>query len=340
MSLLDEKMEQNPMLVVRGLLKRYPGATVDAVSEVSFSIPKGSICGFIGPNGAGKTTTMRICSTLELPDQGDAFVDGYSVLSYPDEVRKRIGFMPDAFPIDPSVPVADMLEFFGRAHGLWGDDLRSMTESVVEFTNLSAMLDKPFGSLSKGMKQRAALGTILMHDPQLLILDEPAAGLDPRARVELRTLLTMLAEQGKTILISSHILAELTEICTHAIVIEQGKLKATRTLVETAQGREVAVGEDESKEAEHASGKGALRTLYLETLTHPEMVMTFLNDLEMVEFCSLQKKGIAVQIRGDLQIQASLLKVLVEQGLEPVQLVEQKMDLEDLFLSITEGKVQ
>ena len=218
------------VLIVKGLTKRYPGASVEAVSDLSFSLPKGSICGFIGPNGAGKTTTMRICSTLELPDSGEAFVDGYSVLSHPDEVRRRIGFMPDAFPIDPTIQVRDMLEFFGRAHGLWGQTLADMKTSVVEFTNLQDMLDKQFGALSKGMKQRAALATVLMHDPQLLILDEPAAGLDPRARVELRTLLRLLSDQGKTILISSHILAELTEICTHAVVIEQGCLKANRSL--------------------------------------------------------------------------------------------------------------
>ena len=160
-------------LIVQGITKRYPKASVDAVSDLSFALPVGSICGFIGPNGAGKTTTMRICSTLEMPDSGDVFVGGYSVLSHPDKVRQQIGFMPDAFPIDPAVLVCDMLEFFGRAHGLWGEALQQMTESVVNFTNLTELLQKPFGALSKGMKQRAALATVLMHDPQLLILDEP-----------------------------------------------------------------------------------------------------------------------------------------------------------------------
>ena len=185
------------VLIVKGLTKRYPGASVEAVSDLSFSLPKGSICGFIGPNGAGKTTTMRICSTLELPDMGEAFVDGYSVLSHPDEVRRRIGFMPDAFPIDPTIQVRDMLEFFGRAHGLWGQTLADMKTSVVEFTNLQDMLDKQFGALSKGMKQRAALATVLMHDPQLLILDEPAAGLDPRARSGAANLIDCWLTKGK-----------------------------------------------------------------------------------------------------------------------------------------------
>ena len=325
------------VLIVKGLTKRYPGASVDAVSDLSFSLSKGSICGFIGPNGAGKTTTMRICSTLELPDTGEAFVDGYSVLSHPDEVRRRIGFMPDAFPIDPTIKVRDMLEFFGRAHGLWGQNLTDMKASVVEFTNLQDMLDKQFGALSKGMKQRAALATVLMHDPQLLIWDEPAAGLDPRARVELRTLLRLLADQGKTILISSHILAELTEICTHAVVIEQGCLKANRSLTSVQEG-----GTETQASSDGASDeivKPAVR-LYVETLQHPEFVCKLLTETDGVIGAVPHDFGVLMEFKGDKEAQADLLKLLVDSNVQPTRFVEQKMDLEDLFLSLTEGKVQ
>lgn len=330
------KLMNGNMLIVDGLTKCYPGAEVDAVSDLSFALPRGSICGFIGPNGAGKTTTMRICSTLEMPDRGDVWVDGYSVLEYPDEVRKRIGFMPDAFPIDPNVLVEDMLEFFGRAHGLWGDELAAMVESVVAFTTLEELLRKPFGALSKGMKQRAALATVLMHDPQLLILDEPAAGLDPRARVELRTLLQLLAQQGKTILISSHILAELTEICTHAVVIEQGKLKADRSLrshsaIQTDGGH--------STDEEDGSFIGTT-TLYLETLENAEFVCELLSSIEGIQSCQPHEQGVQLVFQGNREAQAQLLKVLVEKGVQPVRFLEQKMDLEDLFLSLTEGNVQ
>ena len=324
------------VLIVKGITKRYPGASVDAVSDLSFTLPKGSICGFIGPNGAGKTTTMRICSTLELPDSGDAFIDGYSVLSHPDEVRRRIGFMPDAFPIDPTILVRDMLEFFGRAHGLWGQSLQEMKDSVVEFTALQGMMDKPFGALSKGMKQRAALATVLMHDPQLLILDEPAAGLDPRARVELRTLLRLLADQGKTILISSHILAELTEICTHAVVIEQGCLKANRSLTSV---QEAASLETETLGPESGMAKPAVR-LYVEALQHPEFVCKLLTDTKGVKGAVIHENGVLLEFEGDREAQAGLLKVLVDSNVQPTRFVEQKMDLEDLFLSLTEGKVQ
>ena len=324
------------VLIVKGLTKRYSGAFVDAVSDLSFALPKGSICGFIGPNGAGKTTTMRICSTLELPDSGDAFVDGYSILSHPDEVRRRIGFMPDAFPIDPSILVRDMLDFFGRAHGLWGQALQEMKDSVIEFTTLQDMMDKPFGALSKGMKQRAALATVLMHDPQLLILDEPAAGLDPRARVELRTLLRLLADQGKTILISSHILAELTEICTHAVVIEQGCLKANRSLTSVD---ETASSEGEVMGITSALGKPAVR-LYVETLQHPEFVCKLLSETSGVKGAVIHEVGVLLEFEGGKEAQAELLKLLVDSNVQPTRFVEQKMDLEDLFLSLTEGKVQ
>ena len=323
------------VLIVKGLTKRYSGSAVDAVSDLSFSLPKGSICGFIGPNGAGKTTTMRICSTLELPDSGDAFIEGYSVLSHPDEVRRRIGFMPDAFPIDPTILVRDMLGFFGRAHGLWGQSLQDMKDSVVEFTTLQDMMGKPFGSLSKGMKQRAALATVLMHDPQLLILDEPAAGLDPRARVELRTLLRLLADQGKTILISSHILAELTEICTHAVVIEQGCLKANRSLTSVD---DTSVLDSEMTDS-GGIGKPAVR-LYVETLQHPEFVCKLLVETVGVKGAVIHEQGVLLEFEGDKEAQAELLKSLVDNNVQPTRFVEQKMDLEDLFLSLTEGKVQ
>ena len=277
---------------------------------------------------------MRICSTLELPDSGNAFVGGHSILSHPDEVRKQIGFMPDIFPVPPEFPVGEMLDFFGRAHGLWGSGLRTMSESVIEFTNLSSMLRKPFGALSKGMKQRAALATVLMHDPQLLILDEPAAGLDPRARVELRTLLTILAEQGKTVLISSHILAELSEICDRAVVIEQGKMRAERTL------KDGKVVSDNQESGVNNEVQSLITPLYLETLVHPEMVLSLIESFPFIQACRLHEDGILLSFNGDKETQAEFLKTLVEKGLSPVRLVEQQVNLEDLFLSLTEGNVQ
>ncbi len=309
------------LLDVRGVYKSYDGL-VNVVEDVSFSIPEGSICGFLGPNGAGKTTTMRICSTLELPDAGDVFVDGFSVLSHPREARSKIGFMPDAFPIEPTIVASEMLEFFGRSHGLWGAELKEMTDMVVEFTNLEPILPKKFGELSKGMKQRATLATILMHNPKILILDEPAAGLDPRARVELRQLLKLLADQGKSILISSHILAELSELCDQVVVIEKGKMKGrgdVRRLI------------SETKEQGN---------FWLQTLADSEMVATFLKTQEYIDEVNVQNGIITFNFNGDLQAQASLIHDLCEREFYPVRFAEQETNLEDIFMSLTEGKVQ
>ena len=309
------------LLDVQKLYKSYDGI-VNVVDDVSFSVPEGSICGFLGPNGAGKTTTMRICSTLELPDAGDVFIDGFSVRSHPREARSKIGFMPDLFPVEPTIIVTEMLEFFGRSHGLWGQELKDMTEMVVDFTNLDPILPKQFGALSKGMKQRASLATILMHNPSLLILDEPAAGLDPRARIELRQLLQLLAERGKSILISSHILAELSELCDQVVVIEKGGMKGqgnVRTLLK------------EKKD------KG---NFWLKTLADAEMVASLLSSQEHVEEVAHQKDIITFNYSGDLQAQAALIQRLCENQFYPVRFAEQETNLEDLFMSLTEGQVQ
>lgn len=309
------------LLDVQNLFKSYDGI-VNVVEDVSFSIPEGSICGFLGPNGAGKTTTMRICATLELPDDGDVFIDGFSVLSHPIEARTKIGFMPDAFPIEPTILAAEMLEFFGRSHGLYGKELKDMTDMVVEFTNLEPILPKQFGALSKGMKQRASLATILMHNPKLLILDEPAAGLDPRARIELRQLLKVLAEQGKSILISSHILAELSELCDQVVVIEKGKMRGqgdVRRLI------------SETKEQ---------GDFWLQTLADPELVAAFLKSQENIEEVRVQKGIITFNFNGDLKEQARLIQRLCEQEFYPIRFAEQETNLEDIFMSLTEGQVQ
>ena len=180
-----------------------------AVNDVSFDFSSGSIVGFIGPNGAGKTTAIKIMSTLDLPDSGDVFYDGTSVLLKPDEVRRIIGYMPDSLPDYKDVMVWEYLDFFARSFGLKGDERRRTLSDIEEFTSLGEMRYKYLASLSKGMKQRVSLGRTLIHNPKVLIMDEPAAGLDPRARLELRSLLKILSGQGKAILLSSHILSEL-----------------------------------------------------------------------------------------------------------------------------------
>ena len=199
---------------------------------MSFQAGPGQVVGFIGPNGAGKTTSMRILATLDLPTAGDAFVEEYSVVDDPDKVRQILGFMPDAFGRYSNVNVLEYLDFYAARAYM---DLRSARHRpravemsrVMAFTELARLAEKPIDTLSKGLSQRLGLGRTLIHDPRVLILDEPAAGLDPRARVELRELIHLLAiDLKKTVLISSHILTELSEICDSAAIIEAGRILA------------------------------------------------------------------------------------------------------------------
>ena len=204
-------------------LRKHFGRT-RAVDGISFEFDAGQIFGFVGPNGAGKTTTMRIMATLEEPTGGDAFVDGVSVTQYPEQVRRLVGFVPDALPAHGDTTVSEYLDFFARAYGLRAKARRGAVEAVEEFAGIGPIRGKLLKALSKGMKQRVSLARALIHDPSLLIMDEPAAGLDPRARIELRELLCALAGRGKTVFISSHILTELTEICHGVVIIERGRI--------------------------------------------------------------------------------------------------------------------
>ena len=203
-------LTSQPMIELRNLHRQF-GRT-RAVDDVSFSVQQGQVFGYIGPNGAGKTTSMRILATLDLPTAGDAFVDGFSVVEDPDRVRRRLGFMPDYFTTYANVNVHEYLDFFARAYQLRGRQRADAIDRVMDFTGLDVLADKPIDGLSKGMKQRLCLGRALIHDPAVMVLDEPAAGLDPRARIELREMIRTLANTGKTILISSHILTELAAI--------------------------------------------------------------------------------------------------------------------------------
>ncbi|MGE3163751.1 MAG: ABC transporter ATP-binding protein [Planctomycetota bacterium] len=191
---------------------------------LTFAVERGEIFGFIGPNGAGKTTTIRTLATLLQTHQGEVWIDGVNVLEAPEEVRRRIGYMPDYVGVYPGLTVQEYLEFFAAAYRIRGARRRSTVADVVELTELGALRDREVQVLSKGMRQRLCLAQTLLHDPKLLILDEPASGLDPRARVEFRMLLRELREMGKTIFLSSHILTELSTICDSVGIIEQGRL--------------------------------------------------------------------------------------------------------------------
>ena len=213
------------MIEVEGLHKRF-GSQV-ALQAVDFSIPAGEIFGFIGPNGAGKTTTIRILATLALPDAGSATIGGIPVAQDPHAVRELIGYMPDFFGVYDRLTSMEYLEFYAACHGVPRRRRRAVAQELLELVDLTDRTDDQVDTLSRGMKQRLCLGRALVHDPQVLLLDEPASGLDPRARIEMRELIRELRRMGKTILVSSHILPELEELCTWVGFIDAGRMVAS-----------------------------------------------------------------------------------------------------------------
>ena len=307
-------------LEIRGITRRFDALT--AVDRVSFAVQPGEIYGFIGPNGAGKTTTMRICATLDLPDDGDVFVDGISVLDEPRLARAKLGFMPDNYGAYPHTTVFEYLDFYARAYGLRGARRRRTLAEVMDFTGLAALDQKLIHTLSKGMKQRLCLAKTLLPDPSVLILDEPAAGLDPRARVELRELVKALGGMGKALLISSHILTELAEMCDGIAVIEGGRLLANGTVEDIHR-----------KLQPHLS-------IYVRVLgSHEEAEKALLEEPNVSNVRPL-REGLAFDFVGDDAAAADLLARLVARGVRPVEFAGEQLRLEDVFLSLTEGRVQ
>lgn len=293
-----------------------------ALDGVSFSFDSGHIFGFVGPNGAGKTTTMRILSTMMEPDEGDAFINGVSVVQDPEQARHHVGFVPDTLPSHKDITVHEYLDFFARAYGLRGKRCRTAVEDIVEFTGVGGMRDKVLAALSKGMKQRVSVGRALINDPSIILMDEPAAGLDPRARIELRELLGALARQNKAILISSHILSELTEICHGVVIIERGKVLETGTV------------------AEIKSRMNATLRLAIRPLEDLDTVRRELQLLPMVEEVHEEGPLLMVSVNGGESAGADILTTLIARGCRLAEFRQETVDLEDIFMTITKGIVQ
>jgi ABC-2 type transport system ATP-binding protein len=312
---------RRPLIEVRRL-HRYFGPT-KAVYDMTFEVYAGEVFGYIGPNGAGKTTSMRILATLDEPTYGDAFVDGFSVVDDPDRVRRRLGFMPDYFGTYQNVNVVEYLDFFARAYGLRSYQRKAAIDFAMEFTLLDQLADKPILGLSKGMKQRLCLGRTMIHDPAVLILDEPAAGLDPRARIELREMIGRLAELGKTVLISSHILTELAEMCHRVGIIEQGRLLAVGSVDEIS-----------------ASSREMRSEVRLRTLNDVARLLAWLRARGDVEDVSDRAGQIVFTHAGGQAEQADMLRELVVGGFSIIEFGSKTKSLEDVFLHVTEGRVQ
>ena len=215
-------MTTPPLVEVKNITRSF--GSVQALKGVSFSLERGQVVGLIGANGAGKTTTMRILASLDTPDTGGVRVGGIDIVQEPNRVRRNIGWMPDHFQAYRDMTVLDYLDFFGRAHGFRGRELVGRVMEVMEFTELTSLQARPMDRMSKGQTQRLCLARTLLNNPDFLLLDEPAAGLDPQARMEFKNLVRILRERGKTLLISSHILTELAEMCDTLVFMDQGRV--------------------------------------------------------------------------------------------------------------------
>ena len=302
-----------------GLVKRYDGTL--AVAGIDLAVAEGEIFGLVGPNGAGKTTTLRILATLLMPSAGTAEIAGMSVTRNPDDVRRVLGFMPDSFGVYDDMKVWEYLDFFARCYGIGPAERRRMIGDLLELVDLGDKRDNYVQTLSRGMQQRLCLAHALVHDPQVLLLDEPASGLDPRARVELRELLRELRTLGKTILISSHILPELEELCTSVAIVDRGQV--------LAQGR--------VSDIERRLRFGAvLRVrLMLEGEALEAARARFGQDPDVASAILLEDGTIELGFRGDDAATARLLAASVAEGLPIVSFARAASDLEELFLQVT-----
>ncbi len=311
------------IIEARGLTKRYGKLT--ALRSLDLTVEEGAVFGFVGPNGAGKTTTMRILATLLRPTAGEAWVAGHSVLTQRRGVRRAIGYMPDFFGVYGDMKVWEYLDFFAACYEIPAETRQRLTGDLLELVDLAHRREDYVDALSRGMKQRLCLARTLAHDPQVLILDEPASGLDPRARIEIRELLRELQGMGKTILVSSHILSEIQEICTHVGIIEAGQLVATGTLAEMRKRIQ-----DQ-------------RIVRIGLTGRIEEAQAWLSDRpDVMDVQPVTKNG-----EGDLQLLFSgdddglsrFLIELVAAGFPVVMFREESGDLEDLFMRLTKGVV-
>jgi ABC-2 type transport system ATP-binding protein len=311
---------------IQNLTKRYDGLT--ALDDLTLSVEEGAVVGFIGPNGAGKTTTMRILTTLLRPTDGQAWVAGHEVMAEPKAVRRIIGYMPDFFGVYEDMKVWEYLDFFAACYDVPASLRSSMIDDLLALVDLDHKKETFVDELSRGMKQRLCLARTLTHDPQVLILDEPASGLDPRARIEMRELLRELKNMGKTIFFSSHILSEVADICTSIAVLEAGKL--------------VAYGNVEEMKRQLR----AQRLLEARVLGELAPVQDFLLQQEEVGTvvtapeADLPPDAVRFDFSGDDAALSRLLADLINAGIPVISFSEETGDLEDVFLHVTRGLVQ
>jgi ABC-2 type transport system ATP-binding protein len=314
------------IIEIKNLTITYNGRR--AVDDLSLNVEKGDIFGFVGPNGAGKTSTIRVMATLLEPRRGDILVGGHSVKNAPTEVQKQIGYMPDIFGVYNDMLVWEYLDFFGACYQIPEDERQTLINDLLELVDLSERRNDDIQRLSQGMKQRLSLARTLLHDPNVLLLDEPASGLDPRARVEIRELLRELAKMGKTIFFSTHILADVTEICTRVAILEEGKLVAYGAI------------DDLQKQLIPT------RKMQVSVLGDGEAAVTLLNKHHLITnvtpFENPTKVGqseIHFDFSGTEEEKSALLAELVAAKIPVIRFTEDQQNMESVFMRATKGIV-
>ncbi|HAW30420.1 ABC transporter ATP-binding protein [Gimesia maris] len=308
------------MIETRNLTKRY--GDLIAVNNINLSLGEGDVFGFIGPNGSGKTTTMRMIATLLSPDYGEAYVCGKSIYTHPEEIRRLVGFMPDFFGVYDDMTVIEYLEFFASAYRIKGPQRRKICEEKLELVDMTFKRDAMVNQLSRGQTQRIGLARVLLHEPQVLLLDEPASGLDPRARIEIRNLLKRLGELKKTVIVSSHILPELADVCTRVGMIEKGNLIVDDNVDEVMKKARqqiilhVGVGENTDKAA------------------------ALLQAHDLVSKLEVKKNVMLVTLKSDVKDYTFIPSLLISEGFKLSLFREEEINLETAFMELTKGLVQ
>ncbi|MBT5017275.1 ABC transporter ATP-binding protein [Planctomicrobium sp.] len=308
------------MLETIKLTKRY--GDLVAANEITINLSQGDVFGFIGPNGSGKTTTMRMIATLLNPDYGECYVCGKSIYTNPEEIRRLVGYMPDFFGVYDDMTVIEYLEFFAATYRINGPGRRKICEEKLELVDMSFKRDAMVNQLSRGQTQRIGLARTLLHEPELLLLDEPASGLDPRARIEIRKLLRRLGELKKTVIVSSHILPELADVCTRVGMIEKGIMVADGVVADVMKKAREAV------------------ILEIQVMENTEKAAALLEQHDIVNKVTTEKETIFVTLKPNSDDYSELPSSLIESGYRIRQFREEEVNLETAFMELTKGLQQ
>lgn len=299
------------------LTKKY--GSMFAIKNINLTLDAGDVFGFIGPNGAGKTTTMRIIATLLEPSHGEAYVCGHSIYTDPAEIRRLVGYMPDFFGVYDDMKVIEYLEFFAAAYRIKGEARRRRCDELLEVVDLDFKRDAYANTLSRGQTQRLGLARVLLHDPQVLLLDEPLSGLDPRARIEMRNVMRRLAQTGKTIIVSSHILPELADICNKVGIIDRGVMMVSATVADVMkQVRDRTV-------------------LHIAVKQDMHRYQGFLEQQAIVDSVLVGDGHLVVTLKEDVPDYSMLPTLLVQQGAQLTMFREEEINLESAFMALTKG---